>query len=481
MGADNGPRDSQDEASGSSSDVENSETKVLVISSGANSEAGTSQNKKETGESSSKKDPSKAGSSGSSSSTSGAAAPPAVMRKRRTRVPDKPNYPLNLWSIMKNCIGKDLSKIPLPVNFCEPLSMLQRVTETYEYSDILTKAASCSDPCEQMAYVAAFTISVYASTSNRTGKPFNPLLGETFECDRMADLGWRAISEQVSHHPPMAAQYCEGRGWRVFQEVTVTSKFRGKYFQIIPLGTSHLEFDSSGNHYTWRNVTTTVHNIIVGKLWVDQHGDTDIINHKDGTKCHLKYIPYSYFTRDAQRKVKGCVMDKDENVKWIVTGTWDEKVEIAPVTSVEGDSNNPVYRTGPYIVAWQRRHPPPESEKYYNFTELAAQLNEEEEGVAPTDSRLRPDQRLMENQRWDAANTEKVRLEEKQRAVRRKREAEAEAASAAGQSYPPYEPIWFKKEKEPWTGQICHIYSGKYWECKEKQQWDVCPDIFGDP
>ncbi|XP_026284564.1 oxysterol-binding protein 1 isoform X2 [Frankliniella occidentalis] len=479
QGADNGPRDSQDEASGSSSDVENSETKVLVISSGTNAEAGTSQSKKEVGESSSKKDSSKAGTS--SSSPSGTVSPPAVIRKRRTRVPDKPNYPLNLWSIMKNCIGKDLSKIPLPVNFCEPLSMLQRVTESYEYSDILTKAASCSDPCEQMAYVAAFTISIYASTSNRTGKPFNPLLGETFECDRMADLGWRAISEQVSHHPPMAAQYCEGRGWRVFQEVTVTSKFRGKYFQIIPLGTSHLEFDSSGNHYTWRNVTTTVHNIIVGKLWVDQHGDTDIINHKDGIKCHLKYIPYSYFTRDCQRKVKGCVMDKDENVKWIVTGTWDDKVEIAPVTSVEGDSNNPVYRTGPYIVAWQRRQPLPESEKYYNFTELASQLNEEEDGVAPTDSRLRPDQRLMESQRWDEANTEKVRLEEKQRAVRRKREAEAEAASAAGQSYPPYEPIWFKKEKEPWTGQICHIYNGNYWVCKEKQQWDVCPDIFGTP
>ena len=36
-------------------------------------------------------------------------------RLRRTRVPDKPNYPLNLWSIMKNCIGKELSKIPMPV------------------------------------------------------------------------------------------------------------------------------------------------------------------------------------------------------------------------------------------------------------------------------------------------------------------------------------------------------------------------------
>jgi hypothetical protein len=39
-------------------------------------------------------------------------------RLRRTRVPDKPNYPLNLWSIMKNCIGKELSKIPMPVCTC---------------------------------------------------------------------------------------------------------------------------------------------------------------------------------------------------------------------------------------------------------------------------------------------------------------------------------------------------------------------------
>jgi len=60
----------------------------------------------------------------------------------------------------------------------------------------------------------------------------------------------------------------------------------------------------TGAHYTWRKVTTTVHNIIVGKLWVDQHGDMDIVNHKEGVKCHLKYIPYSYFTRDIQRKVR---------------------------------------------------------------------------------------------------------------------------------------------------------------------------------
>lgn len=61
----------------------------------------------------------------------------------------------------------------------------------------------------------------------------------------------------------------------------------------------------------------------------------------------------------------------------------------------------------------------------YYFSSLALTLNEAEEGVAPTDSRRRPDQRLMEEGQWDEANAEKQRLEEKQRFARREREREA--------------------------------------------------------
>lgn len=68
----------------------------------------------------------------------------------------------------------------------------------------------------------------------------------------------------------------------------------------------------------------------------------------------------------------------------------------------------------------------------YYFSELALTLNAWEGGTAPTDSRLRPDQRLMENGRWDEANAEKQRLEEKQRLSRKKREAEAVKATEDG-------------------------------------------------
>lgn len=76
--------------------------------------------------------------------------------------------------------------------------MLQRLTEDFEYASVLDSASKCKNPYERLAYVAAFTISSYSTTSTRTSKPFNPLLGETYECDRLHDLGWRAVSEQAS-------------------------------------------------------------------------------------------------------------------------------------------------------------------------------------------------------------------------------------------------------------------------------------------
>lgn len=47
------------------------------------------------------------------------------------------------------------------------------------------------------ALIAAFAVSGYAATYYRAGsKPFNPVLGETYECIR-EDKGFRFFSEQV--------------------------------------------------------------------------------------------------------------------------------------------------------------------------------------------------------------------------------------------------------------------------------------------
>lgn len=47
----------------------------------------------------------------------------------------------------------------------------------------------------------------------------------------------------------MVAQHCDGRGWKCWQEFTMSSKFRGKYLQVIPLGIAHLEFTNTGESF----------------------------------------------------------------------------------------------------------------------------------------------------------------------------------------------------------------------------------------
>lgn len=49
----------------------------------------------------------------------------------------------------------------------------------------------------RIANVAAFAVSGYASTEGRLCKPFNPLLGETYEAD-FPEKGIRFFSEKVS-------------------------------------------------------------------------------------------------------------------------------------------------------------------------------------------------------------------------------------------------------------------------------------------
>ncbi|CAJ0597352.1 unnamed protein product [Cylicocyclus nassatus] len=398
-------------------------------------------------------------------------------RERRTTVPDRPDLPINLWSIMKNCIGKELSKIPMPVNFSEPLSVLQRITEDLEYASLLETASSL-EPFEQMAYVAAYAVSNYSTTGNRTNKPFNPLLGETYEFDRTADLGWRSITEQVSHHPPAAAHHAEGNGWVMYQDFTMTSRFRGKYLSVIPVGYTHVYFPGSKNHYSYKKITTTVHNIIVGKLWIDNHGDMEIINHGTGDKCIVKFFPYSYFSRDTPRKIYGVVQNPDGEPKMVVQGTWDKAVDICKVLRSSGTGDKAKIDLGEPKRIWTVNPPIPGAERMHNFTKLAVELNEPEPGVAPTDSRLRPDQRLMEEGRWDEANRKKLELEEKQRVVRRRRESEMEKAMQQGLSYEEYQPKWFQKTQDELTGTLIHKYLGSYWSCKEKGDWSGCPSIF---
>uniref|UniRef100_A0A8C0V2G3 Oxysterol-binding protein n=1 Tax=Cyanistes caeruleus TaxID=156563 RepID=A0A8C0V2G3_CYACU len=421
------------------------------------------------------------------------------IKKHRTSLPS-PMFSRNdfsIWSILRKCIGMELSKITMPVIFNEPLSFLQRLTEYMEHTYLIHKASSLSSTTERMQCVAAFAVSAVASQWERTGKPFNPLLGETYELIR-DDLGFRLLSEQVSHHPPISAFYAEGlnNDFVFHGSIYPKLKFWGKSVEAEPKGTMTLELLEHNEAYTWTNPTCCVHNIIVGKLWIEQYGNVEITNHKTGEKCVLSFKPCGLFGKELH-KVEGYIQDKSKKKLCALYGKWteclysvdpatfeaykkndkkntEEKKSSKQVGNTEESDEMPlpdsesVYVIPGSVLLWKITPRPPNSAQMYNFTSFAMALNEldkEMESVIPkTDCRLRPDIRAMENGEIDLASEEKKRLEEKQRTARKNRSKSEED----------WKTRWFHQGPNPHTGTQDWLYSGNYWD----RNYFNLPDIY---
>ncbi|XP_037344998.2 oxysterol-binding protein-related protein 6 isoform X2 [Pungitius pungitius] len=358
--------------------------------------------------------------------------------------PDTSN--INLWNILRNNIGKDLSKVSMPVELNEPLNTLQRMCEELEYSELLDKAAETEDPLERMVVVAAFAVSGYSSTYYRAGsKPFNPLLGESYECIR-EDKGFCFFSEQVSHHPPISACHCESKNFTFWQDVRWKNKFWGKSMEVLPIGTVNLMIPRFGDQYEWNKVTTCVHNILSGQRWIEHYGEITIRNTKSSAcLCKLTFVKGNYWSSNVN-EVQGFVMDQEGKVVHRLFGKWHEGLYCGVPPSAK--------------CIWRPGSMPTDYELYYGFTRFAIELNElcpELKDVLPrTDARFRPDQRHLEEGNLEMASSEKQRIEDLQR-VRRKCNDENNVK---------LEPRFFKKvvdgnHRERW------VSNNTYWELRK--------------
>uniref|UniRef100_A0A8C7N5G4 Oxysterol-binding protein n=1 Tax=Oncorhynchus kisutch TaxID=8019 RepID=A0A8C7N5G4_ONCKI len=407
---------------------------------------------------------------------------------------------VSIWSILKKCIGMELSKIAMPVILNEPLSFLQRLTEYMEHTYLIHQANTTTDSMERMKCVAAFAVSAVASQWERTGKPFNPLLGETYELIR-EDLGFRWMSEQVSHHPPVSAFHAEGlqEDFLFHGSIYPKLKFWGKSVEAEPKGIISLELPKYNEAYTWTNPTCCVHNIIVGQLWIEQYGNVEVINHKTGERCSLIFKPCGLFGKELH-KVEGYILDKSKKKLCAIYGKWteclytvdadtfdahkksdkknseekksnmqvqyeivDEEPEEMPLP--DGDTVQVI--PGSELI-WRIAPRPDNSAEFYAFSTFAMQLNELEEGMKgvlpPTDCRLRPDIRHMEKGDIDSASAEKKRVEEKQRLSRKNRSKSTEE----------WKTRWFHQGTNPHNKAQDWLYSNSYWD----RNYSLLPDIY---
>jgi hypothetical protein len=387
--------------------------------------------------------------------------------KRRTAIPPATVLPPSLIAFVRKNVGKDLSTISMPVSANEPTSLLQRSAEQLEYADLLTLAARQSSARERILFVAAFAVSQFSggrAKERAIRKPFNPLLGETFELlrtEKEVPGGFRLLVEKVSHRPVRLAMHADAAAWSFAQSPAPTQKFWGKSAEITTEGRVRVSLrlgDGSDERYSWAIATVFLRNVVMGEKYVEPVGTMTVSNDTTGEKATIEFRSKGMFGGRGEDVAVETFTADGRHAGVGLTGTWT-----AGLKTTDGKE---IWKPGKLVD---------NAANTYGMTTFAASLNEItplEQGKLPaTDSRLRPDQRLAEQGKLDEAEEWKVKLEEAQRRRRREMEERGEE----------WKPRWFVKVATAQEGEeVWRIKGGKegYWDERAGGKWKGVEDIF---
>jgi hypothetical protein len=93
----------------------------------------------------------------------------------------------------------------------------------------LEEGGLANNPLEKIKFTTAFALTKF-HLSGAQLKPFNPILGETFQC-KILDSNF--YTEQISHHPPVMSFYVNSQ--IIYRGLGKTTKFTGIMNQRLQL------------------------------------------------------------------------------------------------------------------------------------------------------------------------------------------------------------------------------------------------------
>eukprot|EP01027_Heterolobosea_sp_BB2_P000650 GEZU01000949.1.p1 GENE.GEZU01000949.1~~GEZU01000949.1.p1 ORF type:complete len:374 (+),score=87.38 GEZU01000949.1:169-1290(+) len=194
------------------------------------------------------------------------------------------NIASNIWE------GKDLVSVSLPVYIFEPRSWLERMTDGWSYIDsFLPKAVAATDPVERFKICIAFAISGLNCTCIFK-KPFNPILGETYQADY--ENGVHIMAEQTSHHPPIShfEVVPDDKSYKIYGWAGWSASIRGNALKGQQTGPTNVSF-SDGTVITWTLPYLWIKGIIWGERTMEYLGTLSMEDKKNNLKCEITFNP----------------------------------------------------------------------------------------------------------------------------------------------------------------------------------------------
>ncbi|XP_035379214.1 oxysterol-binding protein-related protein 10 isoform X2 [Electrophorus electricus] len=375
---------------------------------------------------------------------------------------DQRSVILHLLSQLK--LGMDLTRVVLPTFILEKRSLLEMYANFMAHPDMFLAISMATTPEERMVRFVEYYLTAFHE--GRKGavakKPYNPILGETFHCswavprDKLCPLrthghpiGARAqepdpgtnqeaaeagqgsyrvrfVAEQVSHHPPVSAFYCEcrERAMCVNTHVWTKSKFMGMSVGVSMVGEGVLSLLDHGEEYVFTLPCAYARSILTVP-WVELGGKVSITCAKSGYSATVTFHTKPFYGGKVHRVTAEVKQNSTGTIVCRAQGEWNGMLEFT-----YSSSDSRVMDTATLPVIRKRIRPL------------------EKQGRSESRNLWQHVTRALKEGNMDAATEHKHHLEEGQRAAERQR-----AASGS-----PWKPKYFTKQGDGW------IYNKPLWE-----------------
>jgi hypothetical protein len=301
---------------------------------------------------------------------------------------------------------------------------LERVTDYWVYMpSFLPLAAREGDPLTRFKLVMGFGLGGLINTCKQK-KPFNPILGETFEA--AFEDGTSVFLEQSSHHPPITMFEVAGPGgaFRYFGYIHFTSSFGGNTIKGRWSGLCCVEF-KDGTRIEWEMPPCSIRGIMWGTRRFQYIEHMTFRDAKNGLECTVQFNPdqkgfmRSLFSRGP--KPRGDTIRGE-----ILRGA----PGVVGVTSAQPLAFKKALPSGVQAVAklegsWIT-HVEVDKVKLWSATDRQHQVFPVTDPL-PSDSRFRDDLVALLNDDLEAARDFKIVMEEKQRFDAKLRQAGTKA------------------------------------------------------
>ncbi|KAJ3206152.1 hypothetical protein HDU67_008355 [Dinochytrium kinnereticum] len=231
----------------------------------------------------------------------------------------------------------DLHKVTLPTFVLEPRSMCERITDFMSHPNIVLKSSRKINPLDRFIDVVAFFLSGWHIRPKGVKKPFNPILGEFFRCTWSFPDTTRSIyiCEQVSHHPPMSAYFYASpeNDFYVTGDLRPKSKFLGNSAATFMQGSTRIRFsppdDSDGEEYVITFPNMYARGLLFGTMYIELGDAGEVRCERSGLVCQLDFKTKGFFSGDYNSLAgKICKIGEGGGIVAKLSGKWSDTIFI---------------------------------------------------------------------------------------------------------------------------------------------------------